>query len=331
MDASSLSTHNPIKCVALTGATGFVGKRLIPLLLAQGFHVRALTRRRQALSHDNLTWVEGDLNKIEALKSLTTNVDAIIHMAGLVKALNRVDFISVNDGGTNNLIQAVKDQLVAAENNATAPYFIHVSSLAAREPHLSYYAYSKHLSEQTVTSQLAGLPHCIIRPPAVYGPGDEEFQKVVDPMLNLGLAPKAGFGVSRFSLIFVDDLANALIAALKAPPTTGLYELDDFGHDQNHQGYNTNQLKDIVASICGRSIKTITIPKALIYLLGYFGTLWAQITRKPSMLTHKKAGEICHPNWVINQKSQQSFMKQTNWKPSTSLEAGLAITLEDQS
>mgnify|MGYP000058923921 CR=1 FL=1 len=347
MGAEDTSTQShSIKSVALTGATGFVGKRLIPLLLDAGFNVRALTRRPQTLNHKNLTWVEGDLQNDTALTSLTKNVDAIIHMAGLVKALRRADFISVNDGGTENLIKALKTQAkenagskkegrgssaVKKTDGVQKPFFIHVSSLAAREPSLSHYAYSKHLSEQTVKDALPDGGYCIIRPPAVYGPGDEEFQKVLDPMLKLGLAPKAGFGDSRFSLIYVDDLARALIKALKAPPMADIYELDDFGHDQHHHGYNTGQLKNIVTSFSGRSVMTITMPKTLIYLLGYLGSLWAQLTRKPAMLTHKKAAEICHPNWVVNHQSLQSFMDQTSWSPSTTLEKGLAKTLGERS
>ena len=95
--------------IALTGATGFVGKRFIEIALQMKMEVRALTRRPQ-VSMKGVTWIEGDLNNKTALGHLVKDIDTVIHMAGVVKALNWGGFKEVNIIGTRNLIEAFKNK-----------------------------------------------------------------------------------------------------------------------------------------------------------------------------------------------------------------------------
>ena len=69
--------------LALTGATGFVGKAAVEHALARGIHVRALTRREQP-ARDGVSWIAGDLEHEEALARLASGADAVIHIAGVV-------------------------------------------------------------------------------------------------------------------------------------------------------------------------------------------------------------------------------------------------------
>ena len=111
--------------LAITGATGFVGSHLVDQALAAGHDVRALTRREQP-PRDRLTWVPGNLS---GPGTLVEGADAVIHVAGIVNAADRAGFVSGNIDGTRSMI--------AAANDAGVTRFVHVSSLAAREPHLS--------------------------------------------------------------------------------------------------------------------------------------------------------------------------------------------------
>ncbi|PRW54075.1 3-beta hydroxysteroid dehydrogenase/isomerase family protein [Escherichia coli] len=68
--------------VAVTGATGFIGKYIIDNLLARGFHVRALTRTARAHVNDNLTWVRGSLEDTHSLSELVAGASVVVHCAG---------------------------------------------------------------------------------------------------------------------------------------------------------------------------------------------------------------------------------------------------------
>ena len=147
--------------LAITGGTGFVGSHVIDAALAAGHQVQALTRREQP-QRDGLTWVAGDLASRDALKRLVEGADAVIHVAGTISARTAEGFEAGNVTGTLAML--------AAATAGGLRRFVHVSSLAAREPRLSLYGASKARAEELVRS--SGLDWAIVRPPAVYGPGD---------------------------------------------------------------------------------------------------------------------------------------------------------------
>src|SRR3954470_6626735 len=120
--------------LAITGGTGFVGSRLIALAVEGGHQVRALTRREQA-ERQHITWIPGDLQNKPALARLVEGADAVIHVAGVVNAPDRAGFAAGNVEGTDNIL--------AAAQAAGVQRFVHVSSLAAREPGMSDYGWSK--------------------------------------------------------------------------------------------------------------------------------------------------------------------------------------------
>src|SRR5687768_2905891 len=116
----------PLK-LAITGATGFVGGRLLDLALAAGHEVRALTRRPRP-DREGVTWVQGALDKPESLDRLAGGSDAVIHVAGVINAPDPAGFEAGNVTGTSAVLKAAE--------KAGVGRFVHVSSLAAREPKL---------------------------------------------------------------------------------------------------------------------------------------------------------------------------------------------------
>ncbi|STK46016.1 putative epimerase [Escherichia coli] len=95
--------------VAVTGATGFIGKYIIDNLLARGFHVRALTRTARAHVNDNLTWVRGSLEDTHSLSKLVAGASAVVHCAGQVRGHKEEIFTRCNVDGSLRLMQAAKE------------------------------------------------------------------------------------------------------------------------------------------------------------------------------------------------------------------------------
>ena len=145
--------------VALTGATGFLGGYVLRRALEAGHSVRALTRKPQ-LAQDGIEWIAGSLDDTISLATLCDGADAVIHVAGVVNG-DAATFDTGNRLGTVQMLAA-----------ATGMRFVHVSSLAAREPQLSNYGASKRAAEDAVVA--SALDWRIVRPPAIYGPGDTD-------------------------------------------------------------------------------------------------------------------------------------------------------------
>lgn len=288
--------------LAITGGTGFVGRRLIAIALAAGHQVQALTRRGQP-AEPGVTWIAGALDDAAALATLVTGADAVVHVAGVVNAPDRAGFASGNIAGTQAML--------AAATAAGVRRFVHVSSLAAREPSLSNYGWSKAEGERLVES--AALDWVIVRPPAVYGPGDMEMRDMFR-MARLGLVvlPPPG----RMSAIHVDDLARLLIAlaAAEAEATHRLYEADD-GHHWTHAAY-----AGAIGRAVGRRILPLHLPAAALRLAARIdGTLRGAGAK----LTPDRVGYLVHPDWAA---SPEKRVPAALWTPLVPLAEGLAGT-----
>ena len=116
------------RTLAVTGGTGFVGRHLLRAAVAAGYDVRALTRGWKP-PEDEIEWVEGSLDRPDSLVKLASGADAVIHIAGLISG-SKSAFESVNITGTAAMIDATR--------KARVRRFLHISSLAAREPDLTW-------------------------------------------------------------------------------------------------------------------------------------------------------------------------------------------------
>ncbi len=192
--------------VALTGATGFIGAVVARVLAECGWRIKALTRRGSTLERLGAVSVEpvaGSLEDEAALRHLVSGVDAVVHCAGAVRGATLADFNQVNVHGLLRLLRAAAEQ-------RPSPRILALSSLAAREPGLSHYASSKREGELALVGAAGSLSWTVLRPPAVYGPGDRELLPLF-LWMRRGLAFVPAKPDARFSLLFVDDLAGAVL------------------------------------------------------------------------------------------------------------------------
>ena len=274
--------------VAVSGATGFIGQLLVRSLIRDGWKVRALTRTPR-VSDEFTQWITGDLDDPNALQNLVKDVSAVVHCAGVVRGSSLKEFTHTNVDGTSNLVRA------SAQQNSP-PKFLLISSLAAREPSLSWYANSKHLAEQIVADNSGVMPWTVFRPTAVYGPGDKELSPVFKAT-QYGVLPMVGSKTSRYSLIHVSDLVSAILCWLVTDVRIqGTYELDD----GMQGGYDCHTLASIAEDVWRRPVRCFFIPVTLVLLFADINLWLARILRYAPMITPGKIREIRHPDWVCD-------------------------------
>ena len=273
--------------VAVTGATGFLGRHVVRGLAADGWTVRVLARRDIV----DADWaalepqvVLGGLSDRGALKRLCAGATVVIHVAGLIKAKDRAAFDRVNVDGARDVALAAK---------AAGARLILVSSLAAREPQLSDYAASKRGGEDAAR-EIFGGDLTIVRPPAIYGPGDWEtlrlFKMASESAFLPDLSPK-----TRMAWIHADDAAER-IAHLVKTPRFGLLSLSD----DRPEGYGWVELMQTASKAVGASPRLVRIPSGAIKALAVLSKWAAIATGKDSILTPGKARELLHGDWALS-------------------------------
>ncbi|MBK1670369.1 hypothetical protein CKO28_20300 [Rhodovibrio sodomensis] len=298
--------------VAVTGAGGFLGRHVVAQLAKTGYSVRALYHRREPDGTAGVEPVRGSLADAAALDRLVAGCDAVIHLAGLVAADRPGRFDAVNHAGTVRLAERAAAARVGR--------FLFVSSLAARHPALSPYAASKRAGERALTGRM-DLPVDVLRPPAVYGPGDPQILMFLR-LLRLRIAPLPGPPTARVCLIHADDAASAIAAWLAGPGASGaIYEIADDRPD----GYSWRELMEIAACACGVRPRYLRLGRPALIPLGALGEGVARLTGRAVPLSRGKVRELTHPDWRTD---WTAFGRRTGWGPTVELRAGLTRTVD---
>jgi nucleoside-diphosphate-sugar epimerase len=228
--------------------------------------------------------VLGDVRDPDALARLCQGAEVLVHAAGLVKAPSRQAFEAVNVEGAR--------LAAAAAARAGAARMLLVSSLAAREPQLSHYAASKRAGEAAAQASFEGRFN-VLRPPAIYGPGDLETLAVFRaasraPVLPL-FDPRA-----RIALIHVRDAARQIAAAAEAPPERAVVALCD----GRPEGYAWREIVEAAARAVGRRPRLMRAPPGLLAAAGAVGSASRALGAAP-ILTWGKARELRWLDWSL--------------------------------
>lgn len=278
--------------IALTGATGFLGQHLLVKLLESGHEVHALLRSPAKLSpklceNTRLKIFTGDLQSDfqSDFSQWAEGADCVIHLAGLIKARNRAQFMAINADAAGRVAQAA--------NSAGVPRFILLSSMAAREPQLSSYAASKAAGERAVKAAYDKGALAIIRAPAVFGPDDVATAPIFS-LLKKGLLPVIGgrWKDVNLSMVYIDDLVQDIVNKgmngtydehIVSPSTIASMSWQDFA--------------DYAAQALGRPVRILPVPSFIMkpaaaitsVTLKWFGL---------GHLTLEKLREFQHVDWT---------------------------------
>lgn len=316
--------------VLLTGANGFVGSHVLDGLRARGIPAVVLLRpasRRQFLEHHQppVEVRTGSLDDAASLREALREVTHVIHCAGAVKALRPAEFHEVNQLGTRRLVEAIHaggDRIVR---------LVHVSSLAAAGPTspdrplresdlpcpISEYGRSKLAAEQEVRERCK-VPFVILRPPAVYGPRDGEFLRLFKAV-RAHLRPNIGGGRQALSLVFVKDLAEAVLAALTHPAAPG-----QTFFVASHQTVTVRELVRAVAETMQTWTVPLPLPGALLWPICLWADLVAHCTKRATVLGRQKYPELRAAAWLCD---PTKLRQELGFECATDLKAGLAATL----
>jgi nucleoside-diphosphate-sugar epimerase len=334
--------------VLITGGTGFIGAKLTERLVARGDDVTCLVRvpgRCGVVRKHGARVIYGDVRDCQQVRQATAGCDMVYHLAGLVSAFRLRDMISVNVDGFRNVVEAC----AASE---TPPTLVMVSSLAAAGPStaerprvesdppapVSNYGRSKRAAEQLAQNFAARVPITIVRPPIVYGEGDVNMLSVYRSIYRLRLHAAFGVAHSRYSLVHVCDLVEALLlccqsgkrllpmdahstnGAAEAASAAGYYfvagdEQPTFGELGQLIGKALNRR----VLVCGGS-RTF-----MLWSVAAGAEAIARLRRKPYIFNFDKAREAQAGSWTCSALAIQS---QLGFRPSAPLVVRLQQTAD---
>lgn len=308
----------------VTGATGFIGSHLVEELVKRGYDVTCLVRKTS-----NLRWLDGlKVNlvygdcEVGSLEDIPNDIEYVYHLAGLTKARREADFFCVNAKGTENLLKSLTSR------SRRLKRFLYLSSLAAVGPSedgspvkedvkprpVSAYGKSKLEGELITLRYLNEVPVTIIRPPAVYGPRDQDLL-VFLRILKRGFYPY--WGKCYYSMLYVDDLVRGMILAAEDDAAVGeIYFLSDGGV------YSNDDIASEIIQVINSKVMKVRVPISLMSLLiglsGVFG-------KKASIINRDKLREIRYSHWVCDSKKAQNEL---GFRPKVMIKEGLKWTAD---
>jgi nucleoside-diphosphate-sugar epimerase len=318
--------------VLLTGGSGFLGSYVAERLSAGGHAIRALVRpkseRRFLAKLPGLEFVSGAVEDRESLTAAVQGVDAVVHVAGIVKARRPEDFFTVNAQGTRNLLEAVLAR-------GGVKRFVHVSSLAAVGPSadgtpvhenaeprpVTHYGKSKLEAEKAVLAEAGRLPVTVIRPPLIYGPRDRETLAFFSSIKN-GVLPVMGDGGNTLSVIYGEDCAEAIaLAATTANAPSGRAYFVDDGQVLVWR----DALKEVEAAMGKRAFVRFGLPMGAVKMAAAATELWGKMTNTAQMLTLDKVNELSQRHWVCEGSGAR---RDLGWAPKTNWAAGTRAAVQ---
>lgn len=313
--------------VFVTGGTGFIGSHLVEALQWRkgSDEVRCLVRNQlKWLEGRPVVPVKGDLNDIEALRRGMEGVDVVFHLAALVKAPRQSTLNYVNVEGSENVLRAAQ--------KAGVKKVVMLSSLAAAGPSfsrplneddplmpISMYGISKKLMEEMVhRTATASDSITLLRPPAVYGPREEQILSFFQ-IASRGLCPiVGGNGASRISMVHVSDVVQGLLLASgQQEPGVRTYFVS------SEQVYSWNEIKAATAVALNRRLLTLPLPPGLIHLAGGAIEKAGALFGAYPDLNADKAREMTH-QWTC---SVEKISRDLGYRQNYSLQEGITDTI----
>lgn len=276
----------------VTGGTGFLGRHLVRALLAHGHHVRMMGRdfsAAQGLIAAGAEPVVADLREREGVIAACAGASAVIHAGALSAPWGRADdFHAINVGGTAAVLAGCRQhgvQRLIAISSPSVVFDGHDQrDLTETAPYpqrfISTYSLTKKLGEDLVRAASADLKTVILRPKALFGPGDQSLLPRLIAVAKTGRLPQVGAGANLVDLTYVENVVDAILLALAAPAAVGkTYHITNDEHPSLWATIRTVLARLGLAS----ELRVVPLPVALAAARGMEAL--AAVTRREPTLT----------------------------------------------
>jgi nucleoside-diphosphate-sugar epimerase len=317
--------------VLVTGASGFLGSHLAQRFANEGNDIRLLLRRtssRKFLTEFPYETAIGDVTDASSLANAVEGVDAVVHTAGLVKARNEAEFMAVNATGTANLVSAVEHAAPGLKR------LVYVSSLAAHGPSedeqpravdspaapVSAYGRSKLAGERFVRESGIAARAIIFRPPVIYGPRDPALVPFFR-LARLRVAPLLMGGHNRISIVYVEDIARAIVQATTA-------EADVSGKTYCPEDGRVHTWRDLLSAVehaVGRRALRISAPRWSFTIGALASEAFGLAARRAVSLTRDKVREMAQRHWIC---SSEGLAGDIGWSAEVDIREGARRTAD---
>ncbi len=311
--------------VLVTGASGLLGGAVARSLAQRGDDVVLMQRRPSGL---DLPERLGDLRDPAAVRSAVRGMDGVIHLAAKVNVVGAwADYVAANVDGTRTLLDAARAAGVGRFVQVSSPSVAHTGRslvaasagpadpASARGP----YSRSKAMAEQLALSAHGpGFAVIAVRPHLVWGPGDTQLvARIVERGRSRRLAV-VGRGTALIDTTYVDNAADALVAALDAADTAG-------GAPYVVSNGEPRPVAEILAAICaaaGVPGPRFAVPFPVAWAAGAaVDRVWARRGRETDPpITRFLAEQLATAHWFDQRHTRQAL----RWTPRVTLDQGFA-------
>jgi dihydroflavonol-4-reductase len=285
--------------VAVTGATGFIGRHLAAHLAARGDTVRAIVRAEsRRRPPDGVEIYQAPL-EAGALRRAFAGAGVVVHLAGVVSTVRDEEFMAVNAEGSRAAAEAALD---------AGARFVLISSLAAAGPApasaprgeddppapINAYGRSKLAGERAVHG-VAGLHWTTLRPGVVYGPGD----RALLPLFRFaarGLMPLVGRRDAAYSFVHVDDLVRAIAAAVDAGSGSQADGLTCFV--AHPRAVTVDALLGAIRAAVRPKATVVPLPRAVLYPAAVLGDIVGGMIGRTLPINRRRYAEMYSEGFV---------------------------------
>lgn len=310
----------------VTGGTGFIGSHLVDRLLEQGdVEVSCLVRGNEKwLSGKKYNRISGDLSDLDAIKRAIKDVDVVFHNAALVKAPHWSQFETANVDSAENIVRLAQKNgvgkvvILSSQAAAGPSKGTPISETDSMNP-VSMYGKSKKLMEERLSQcSTADMPITIVRPPAVFGPREENIYSFFKSAAK-GICPIIGNGrTPRVSMIHVHDLVSGILQAASYPHEG----LEKF-FISSEETYCWNEIKEATSLALGRRLLPVYVKPSLVKTVGSISESLGAFFGAYPILNKEKALELSL-EWTC---SVEKAKKLLGFRQTLSLEQGILNTV----
>lgn len=299
----------------ITGASGFLGSHIIKIMMNKGMSVHALLRESSSLKNlpDECEFTRVDFMNPDSMAEAIADADVIVHAAGATSAASQEEFDRANALVTKNI-------LTARERYASNALFIFVSSQAASGPTgngpVTDYGRSKLLGEFAVRDTDNWV---ILRPPAIFGPGDPASTPVMKLALK-GIFVSPLINGKGFCLVYARDLARLIADLPDYSDAVGKTLEPSYG-----ELFSWKDFHRILEKAAGRRILHIIIPPFLVRAAGFMSEALAPFTQKAPFFSRDKCKELLAAEWPLD---DGLTCRITGWKPAVPVEEAMKETFQ---